>query len=105
MARLTLAERETVLSQSAQDRRDGIWHVYSNDPYQIRRLTRADATLVEEKEGARWYTVLNRQVLIRKVPASRKGQSSARVIEFLARRRDKVNRKAVEIRAEDVPEQ
>lgn len=74
MTRLTLSEREIVISQSAQDRRDGIWHVWSNDRYHQRRLEKRGAKLIEETGGGgRQYEVGQRQILIRATPARRVG--------------------------------
>lgn len=75
--RLELAEREVSLSQSALDRRDNLFHIWTNDPYWYRRLEKVGAVLVKETVTSREYTVESRQILIRRVPAKREGHSQA----------------------------
>lgn len=72
--RLELAEREIGLSQSALDRRDNLFHIWTNDPYWYRRLERVGAILVDTTSSSRTYTVDSRQVLIRRIPAKRIGR-------------------------------
>lgn len=83
MGRMTLDEREISFSQSAQDRRDGVWHVWTNDPYWHRRLDRVGARLVSTDSDSRSYRVTQRQLLLRCVPVSR---IRPRAIEYLRRR-------------------
>lgn len=81
MARLELGEREISLTQSAEDRQAGIWHVWTNDNFMHRRLRSVGAKVVSETESGTTYQLDQRQVLLRKVPAKRAG--SPGVVQFL----------------------
>lgn len=97
MARTELVEREISITQNALDRRDGVWHVWSNDPYWNRRLERVGAVVERVAGDGKEYTLLQRQLLIRKVPTARSGP---RVIKFLERRFGKSEQSALEVGAE-----
>lgn len=85
MQRLELVEREVSFTQNAADRRDGIWHVWTNDAYWHRRLKSVGATLIKEGSGGGAdYTLALRQLLVRKVPAPRK--QGPRIIDFTRRK-------------------
>lgn len=84
-ARLTLEEREISLNQSAQDRHDGIWHVYTNDSYYQRRLKRIGAVDL----GNGFYEIGHRQVLLRLIP---KARQAPRIIEFQKRKQERLER-------------
>lgn len=71
MSRLELVEREIAFSQSAQDRRDGVWHVWTNDPYWLRRLATIGAEVVRDSGASKEYKLDQRMVLLRKVPKMR----------------------------------
>lgn len=73
MARLELGEREISLTQSAEDRQNGVWHVWTNDNFMHRRLKSVGAKVVTETENGTTYELDQRQVLLRKVPAKRAG--------------------------------
>lgn len=61
MNTLTLDERETHYSQTAQERIDGVWHAYTDDPTTIRKLDRLVERLndgdveIEERGDGRLY--------------------------------------------------
>ena len=96
MARLELVEREICITQNAQERRDGVWNVWTNDNYWHRRLQSVGATVVSESESGCQYTLAQRQVLIRKIPARRQGP---RVVHFQQRKASKAERRARHIHA------
>lgn len=85
MDRLELGEREIVLTQSAEDRRNGVWHCWTNDNFNHRRLERIGAKVVEKKASGTDYELDVRQVLFRKIPAQRKANPHA--AEYLKRAR------------------
>lgn len=72
--RLELVEREIAISQSAQDRHDGVWHVWTNDPFWFRRLAAIGAEVVKDSGGSKEYKVQQRMILLRKVPKPREGR-------------------------------
>lgn len=63
---LTLAEMETHLNMSADDR--SMWTVSSDDPVMQKRLEAVGATLLKESKNGvtKFYTLRADQVLIRK---------------------------------------
>lgn len=61
---LTNAERETIISQSA-DNRDA-WHVFSDDPVTIRRLEKLGATRLVTRAGSAEFELRADQLLIRR---------------------------------------
>jgi hypothetical protein len=69
-AKITLAadEMETVLYQSAVDRRAGLWHVYSDDPVMVKKLDKKlkrDETRDKGESDRAWFLALNNQVSIK----------------------------------------
>lgn len=84
MSRLELAEREIAFSQSALDRRAGVWHVWTNDPYWFRRLATIGAEVVRDSGASKEYKLAQRMVLLRKVPKLREGRPG--VAEFFTRK-------------------
>lgn len=66
MANLTLAETETHLNMTADDR--NTWHIYSDDQVMQRRIEAAGATLVRVASDGigKHYTLPANQVTIRK---------------------------------------
>jgi len=61
-------EMETHISQTAEDRQRGIWHVYTDDPYWMRRLDERGGKLVKvERSGGRHYEIAHRQITLRNV--------------------------------------
>ena len=81
---LTNAERETILTLSADDR--GTWNVFCDDPVMIRKLEKIGATLTEDKMGGKVYTLPAACVLLRKQPAKRQLTDDQRA-ELAARMR------------------
>ena len=65
MKELTLAEQETALYMSADDR--NTWHVFSDDPVLHRKMDAVGATLVRQSAdgGSKWYTLPANQLTIR----------------------------------------
>jgi len=63
---LSRDEMETHISQTAEERSRGIWHVYTDDPYWIRRLDERGGKLVKvERSGGRHYEIAHRQISLR----------------------------------------
>ena len=67
---LSPAERETHISQSADERSAGFWHVYSDDPYWIKRFDNSvmagGATLLKQHStGGREYKLPIGQLTVR----------------------------------------
>lgn len=63
MQELTNAERETILNMNADDRTQ--WIVFSDDPVLQRKLEKICATLTEDRNGSRFYTLPAACVLLR----------------------------------------
>ena len=64
MTTLTNAERETILTMTADDRQT--WHVFSDDPVMIARLERMGATRTETRGDSAFFTLTADQVLLRR---------------------------------------
>lgn len=63
---LSRDEMETHISQTAAERHSGVWHVYTDDPYWIRRMDERGAKLVKvEVGGGRHYEIAHRQITLR----------------------------------------
>ena len=60
---LSNAERETILTQTADDR--GAWHIFTDDPIMERRLQRIGATRLASRPGSAEFELRADQVLIR----------------------------------------
>lgn len=62
---LTLAEQETALTMSADDR--NTWNVFSDDPVWQRRFEAVGATLVKSSPDgvSKWYTLPVNQISLR----------------------------------------
>ncbi len=63
MQELTNAERETILTMTADDRTQ--WIVFRDDPVLQRKLEKIGATLTEDRNGSRFYTLPANQVTLR----------------------------------------
>jgi hypothetical protein len=61
---LALDEMETAITQTAEDRARGVWHVYSDDPYWQRRLDELAKKVRVQGPGA-WYEIEHRQITLR----------------------------------------
>lgn len=83
MANLTLAETETHLNMSADDR--GTWHIYSDDAVMQRRIEAAGATLVRVASDGigKHYTLRANQVTIRKARQPYSKERKAQLAEQL----------------------
>lgn len=63
--RLTKEEMETAFVQSAEDRANGIWHVFTCDAYWQKRLAKYGK--LEKQDGlGYWYTIEHKQLSFRK---------------------------------------
>jgi hypothetical protein len=60
--------RETHLNQSASDH--NTWHIFTDDPYWIRRLDKV-GELVRETGQGREYKLQGNQVIVRAIPKKR----------------------------------
>ena len=66
MKKLPREEQETLINQTAQERIDGLWHVYSDDPTVMRKLDKIGVLVREEESGGRHYTLEQAQVSLSK---------------------------------------
>lgn len=71
---LSNEERETHLNMTGDDH--SMWHVFTDDPYWVRRLERVGATLVRETATGREYRLPANQLSIRK-PSTRREMSES----------------------------
>ncbi len=64
MSNLTLDEMETNINMIAADR--SMWEISSDDPVMQRRLEKANAELISEKDGCKFYRMKAEQITFRK---------------------------------------
>ena len=62
---LTTEEQETHISQTAEERRRGVWRVYTDDPYWQRRFDERGELIKVEVGGGRHYEIEHRQITLR----------------------------------------
>lgn len=64
MSNLTLEEMETNINMVAANR--SVWEVSSDDPVMQRKLEKANAKLIKEKDGCKFYQMDAAQITFRK---------------------------------------
>ena len=89
---LTNAERETIISQTADDRSK--WHVFTDDPIQARRLQKLGAARLPSRPGTAEFELSADQVLIRRGKRSTSPATAAAAGQRLAAARTASKEKA-----------
>lgn len=67
-------ELETNISQTAADRVDGFWSVYTNDPYWLSRLRTKGELVRECHGGGAIFRINHRQVSLRSPKVKKDGE-------------------------------
>lgn len=65
--KLAPEEREIAITQSAEDRANGVWHIYCDDPYWQRRLDKIATLIRPASQGqGKYYEVGQGQIILSK---------------------------------------
>ncbi len=79
---LTTSERETILTQTADDR--STWHLFTDDPTMARRLDKLGAARLPSRPGTAEFELSADQVLIRRGKRSTSAANAAAAGQRLA---------------------